>query len=82
MGTTWTFKEAPIEHGDGATIWYIPAMKNAIIMVIAGVLVQSLLAQILGMLRRPTADARQPVRAQLLRYSDFFFREMDWWTNP
>ena len=27
---------------------YIPAMKNAIIMVIAGVLVQSLLAQILG----------------------------------
>ena len=30
------------------------------------------------MLRRPTADARQPVRAQLLRYSDFFFREMDW----
>ena len=61
MGTTWTFKEAPIENGDGATIWYIPAMKNAIIMVIAGVLVQSLLAQILGMLRRPTADARQPV---------------------
>ena len=45
---------------------YVPAMKNALIMIIAGVLLQSLVAQVLGMLRRPAVDARQPVRTQLL----------------
>ena len=64
VGTSWSFVEAAIVNGDGATLWYVPAMKNALIMVIAGVLLQSFVAQMLGMLRRPAVDARQPVRTQ------------------
>ena len=65
VGTTWGFVEAAVVNGDGAMFWYVPAMKNALIMLISGVVLQSFVAQVLGMLRRPAVGTRQPVRTQL-----------------
>lgn len=81
LGTSWEFKEAAIVNGNGATLWYIPALKTALIMLMVGVLLQSFVAQLLGLLRPPHEGQTRgrPVRTQLLHYSDFFFRELDWW---
>ena len=54
-----------------------PYFKNAFCFVVAGLLFQSSLAQMLALLQPPADSDRGSVRKMVLIYSDFWFREID-----